>query len=154
MSNKRLQSRVPSAVKICVARLHEHRLIFHKESKDRSAKCDAAQSENSEDVVIGVVYEIHASEKLKLDKIEGRGYGYEEKTVKVKTSEYGEIEAIIYYATKINPALKPFHWYKEHVLIGARENVFPAAYIQTIELVESIVDPVPGRHEREMQIYL
>ena len=154
MSNKRLRNRVHSAAEICVASLHDHRLVFHKESKDGSAKCDAAHSGSSGDVVIGVVYEIHNSEKPKLDKIEGRGYGYEQKTVKVKTSEGEEIEAFIYYATKINPALKPYHWYKEHVLIGARENEISAAYIQTIELVESIADPEPGRHERELQIYL
>ncbi len=121
---------------------------------DRSAKCDATYLKNSEDVVFGVIYEIHNSEKAKLDKIEGRGSGYEEKIVKVKTSEGEEIEAITYYATNINPALKPYHWYKEHVLIGARENHLPTAYIQAIELVESILDPKPERHEREMQIYL
>ena len=63
------------------------------------------------------------------------------------------LHAWMYYATRINNSLKPFHWYKDHVLIGARENGLPADYIAQIEAVESLDDPKPERHARELSIY-
>ncbi|MFB2707091.1 hypothetical protein [Marinobacter shengliensis] len=60
--------------------LVEHALRFHKWSrKDKSAKCDALFTGNSEDVVIGALFEIPSSEKGPLDRAEGLGFGYEEK---------------------------------------------------------------------------
>ncbi len=139
--------------KVCIACLPEHKLVFRKKGKDGSAKCDAVPSFNSKDSVMGVVYEIHEFEKHELDNIEGRGDGYEEKAVKVHTSQGQIMETFTYYATNIDTNLKPYLWYKEHVLIGARENGLPIEYIQTIETVEAIPDSNPDRHEREMQIY-
>ncbi|WP_350034983.1 gamma-glutamylcyclotransferase [Marinobacter salarius] len=100
----------------------------------------------------GVVYEIDDSEKPDLDRHEALGFGYDEKQVELKT-EQGTLRAWMYYATRINNSLKPFHWYKDHVLIGARENGLPADYIAQIEAVESIDDPKPERHARELSIY-
>jgi len=127
--------------------------MFHKKSQDGSAKCDAMHSGNSEDVVMGVVYEIDALEKPQLDVFEERGYGYETKTVKVSTSQGTTIEALTYYAIDIDSLLQPYHWYKEHVLRGAREHHLPSAYLQSLERVTSIPDTNSERHAREVQIY-
>lgn len=43
-----------------------HRLRFHKVGEDGSGKCDAEETGDPEDRVIGVVYAISASEKLVL----------------------------------------------------------------------------------------
>ncbi len=101
----------------------------------------------------GVLYEIDEQEKLHLDQIEERGYGYEEKTVNVQTTKRRHHKAVTYFALDIDTTLKPYHWYKQHVVIGAREHHFPTGYIRAIEQVESIVDPLPERHMRELQIY-
>jgi len=152
MSERRLQARVPSARFVTVAELPAHRLCFHKSAGDGSAKCDAEETGNPDDRVIGVVYEIADAEKPDLDRHEALGFGYDEKQVELRTGS-GRLQARMYYATRINKALKPFHWYKDHVLIGARENGLPADYIAQIEAVESVNDPEPERHDRELSIY-
>ena len=152
MSHRRLRARVPSARFVAVTELPAHRLRFHKSAGDGSAKCNAEDTGHSGDRVMGVVYEIADAEKSDLDRHEALGFGYDEKQVELKT-EQGTLRAWMYYATRINNSLKPFHWYKDHVLIGARENGLPAAYITQIEAVESIDDPKPERHARELSIY-
>ncbi|WP_447968658.1 gamma-glutamylcyclotransferase family protein [Nitrospira sp. M1] len=153
LSIRRLRHRLPSASVVCVASLPGHRLLFHKKSQDGSAKCDAMYTGDADDVVIGVVYEIETVEKPRLDIFEERGYGYEEKTVKVSTSQGQQIDAMTYYALDIDSTLDPYHWYKEHVLRGAREHQFPIAYLQWLERVPSIPDSNHERHTRELQIY-
>ena len=90
---------------------------------------------------------------MKLDQKEGLGNGDEEKKVIVELNGGKTIEAFSYYATNIDPQLKPFHWYREHVVRGARENRLPEEYIQLIESIESIADPDDVRHEKELAIY-
>lgn len=153
LSVRRLHNRLQSVTIRCVVRLPAYKLIFHKKSVDGSAKCDALHTENRDDCVIGVLYEIQKTEKPILDRIEERGYGYEEKIVNVLTAQGKTIETLSYFAKKIDSSLKPYHWYKEHVLRGAREHHFPSAYIQMIEQIESIPDPMPERQVRELQIY-
>ena len=153
MSVRRLLDRVPSAKFITIATLHEHDLRFHKKSKDGSGKCDAHKTNNHEHFIMGVVFEIAESEKPKLDKKEGLGYGYKEKTIRL-TAQSGElITASTYYATDIDPTRKPYEWYKHHVLMGAQENNLPVTYITKIKNTESVNDPKPERHQREMAIY-
>lgn len=153
MSTKRLQSRVPSAQAICVATLPEHKLSWHKRSSDGSAKCDAEFTGDKQHAVIGVVFEILISEKATLDKCEGLGCGYEEKTISLLNETGNEISALTYYATDIDQSLKAYHWYKEHVLRGAREHKLNNEYISTLEEAKSIHDDNTERHERELIIY-
>ncbi|MGA8276571.1 MAG: gamma-glutamylcyclotransferase family protein [Rhodanobacteraceae bacterium] len=152
MSVARLQDRVPSARFVAVATLAAHRLRFHKVSNDGSGKCDAVETGDPKDQVIGVVYEIADVEKSALDRKEGLGSGYEEKEVEV-TTDQGKLTALMYFATAVDSALKPYRWYKKHVLVGARENGLPSEYIVQIEEVEAIDDPDTKRHERELEIY-
>ena len=152
MSTRRLVARVPSARAVSVAELRGHTLAFHKIGKDGSAKCDAAYTGKSTDVVYGVVYEMLSFEKSTLDKIEGLGNGYEEKTVVVTFENGDELEPVTYCATNIDVSLKPRDWYVEHVLRGAREHGLPVAYVGGIEAIESIPDP--ENYDKETAIYL
>lgn len=154
MSIKRLSGRVPSAKFVAVATLSKHILKFHKIStKDGSGKCDAFETGNQSDTLIGVVFDIAESEKTALDQKEGLHYGYEEKAVVVTSAEGESLTALTYYATNIDPSLKPYHWYKEHVTRGATENDLPKYYIEIVSSIESISDPKPKRHVEEMAIY-
>ena len=153
MSIKRIQQRIPLATLVSIATLPGHRLLFHKIGQDSSAKCDACETGQTADSVIGVVFEISESDKKCLDRFEGLGHGYDDKTVHLIGTDGLRLQATTYYATKINASLKPFHWYKNHVVRGAAENGFPEAYIETIINVESIADPEADRHERETAIY-
>ncbi len=153
MSQPRLRARVQSAKKLTVARLAKHILRFHKRSQDNSAKCDINYTCYSGDSVHGVIYRIAQAEKKILDGIEGLGRGYEVKHVTVETMEGKHVYAFTYYATDTDPELKPYSWYKEHVLLGARDNGLPADYIGQIERVPSVEDMDAGRHKRELAIY-
>ncbi|MCL7942373.1 gamma-glutamylcyclotransferase family protein [Marinobacter sp. ATCH36] len=152
MSQRRLRARVPSARFVTVTELPGYRLRFHKSAMDGSAKCNAEETGNQDDRVMGVVFEIADAEKPDLDRHEALGFGYDEKQIELKTGK-GYLKAWMYYATRINNSLKPFHWYRDHVLIGARENGLPAEYIAQIETVESVHDPKPERHNQELSIY-
>ncbi|MCD6587755.1 MAG: gamma-glutamylcyclotransferase [Candidatus Fermentibacteraceae bacterium] len=152
MSEKRLLQRI-KAEKIGVAVLNGHRLRFHKPSiLDGSAKCDIQETGQPEDFVLGVLYDLEESQKSILDVIEGLGSGYDLKTVSVAI-DGRQVKACTYYATSINPELKPYHWYKKHVLEGAIENRMPEDYIKSIEAVESVTDKDDERRQRELSIY-
>lgn len=154
MSTRRIEARVPAATKVDTAVLECHRLSFHKISNiDATAKCDAWETGFTEDRIHGVVFTISEEDKLVLDEYEGLGQGYEEKMVQVELINGEIIEAMTYYATRIDPALKPLDWYKRHVIHGAREHGLPEAYIRAIELVEHIVDNDNERRDRELSIY-
>mgnify|MGYP002267065895 CR=1 FL=1 len=129
MSVLRLRSRVPAASVVGVGKITSHRLMFHKVCKVGSGKCDAYHTNEPDHYIIGVLFIIDPSEKPILDKAEGLGFGYEEKMVSVEIGDGRIISALTYYATNIDSSVKPFHWYKEHVLRGARENGLPNWYI-------------------------
>jgi len=153
MSHRRLRQRTPSAEFVAMALLSHHSLRFHKAGRDDSAKCDAFFTDQAEDVVFGVVFHIDPAEREHLDRAEGLGAGYESKTVSLITPKFEPIEAFTYYATSIDESLSPYHWYKEHVLVGSRENNLPNRYTQAITLIESIADPDKKRAAREAALY-
>jgi len=153
MAIERLRSRISSAQKICNATLVGHVLKFHKVSKDGSGKCDAAYTGNSPDKVIGVLYSIKKEELEELDKYEGCGYGYERKCVIISPTSGEQHKAETYVATRIDPNIRPFDWYKEHVLQGATSNDLPIDYIAMISTVTADIDPDTDRRTRELAVY-
>jgi gamma-glutamylcyclotransferase (GGCT)/AIG2-like uncharacterized protein YtfP len=153
MSTLRLAARLSMAERVAVATLAGHRLAFHKVGMDGSAKCDAYCTDAPADTVIGVVFRIDAREKPVLDSIEGLGSGYAQKEVRLMLRQGGMLDAFTYYATRIDEVLKPFAWYKRHVLHGAHEHGLPADYIRGIEAAECVADPDAERQVLEMSIY-
>ena len=63
-------------------------------------------------------------------------------------------EAATYCATRVDVTLKPYSWYKHHVLVGARESALPAEYIRTIERIEHLEDPDRSRDRQERAVHL
>ncbi|UCB54032.1 MAG: gamma-glutamylcyclotransferase [Thiotrichales bacterium] len=153
MSTPRIQRRVESAIVLSTAHLPEHSLRFHKISADGSAKCDIAHTGNTDDRVYGVVFEILHNDKHILDSHEGLGNGYEEKRVSAYLRDGNVITATTYYATHIDASLQPYHWYKQHVLRGAREHSLPRDHIAAIEAISSIDDPNAANHAAELSVY-
>lgn len=151
MSIRRLLARVPSAIKVGTGVPGRHELKFHKiGSRDGTGKCDIMETGNAEHFVSGVLFHIEPQEKTELDRIEGLGCGLEHKTVAIRLVDGHVIEAFSYCATFIDPTLKPLDWYREHVLIGARENALPEAYVRAIEVIE---DSDSIRRDRELSVY-
>lgn len=154
MSLARLSARVPSAVSLGHHTLAAHELRFHKAGSDGSAKCDAFHSGNTGDVVHGVLFDICEREKPYLDRAEGLGFGYDEKRVIVRSTSGERVESVTYFALTIDAALRPYDWYLDHVLVGAREASLPEHYIRAhIMSVSSIEDPDRDRGRRERALY-
>ena len=122
-----LRERVPSCEFVTAAKLHGYQLRFHKRSSDNSSKCNAFYTGGETDIIWGTVFNISVVEKRSLDKAEGLGHGYNEKTVDLITTSGEHLKAITYYAerTAIAEGLAPYTWYKDLVLNGAAEHGLP-----------------------------
>jgi gamma-glutamylcyclotransferase len=138
MITARIRERVPSATPIGIGYLVGHALRWNKRSSiDGSGKCDAEATDRDDDTVWGVLFTIAAPDKSALDAAEGLDAGYTEKRVKILT-EYGPIPAIIYCAVDKDPSLRPYHWYKDLVITGAREHGLPNRYRSRLELEPTV----------------
>lgn len=155
MSVERLQARIPSARPYCNAMLTGHELRFHKKGADGSAKCDVVATGNSHHEVHGVIFEFNLAEKPILDRCEGPRY--KERMVELISEHNGVINAFLYYvadkSAHTDHNLKPFHWYKHHVVYGARQAGLPQHYIEALVAVDSVIDHNRERTERELSIY-
>lgn len=150
MLTTRICERVRSARALGVAVLIGHQLRWHKASKDGSGKCDVVAAADG-DSVYGVLYELARSEKAALDQAEGLGSGYSERQVEV-TFKDGTAIASLYYATAFDPMLKPYTWYKELVIAGARQHGLPPQYIHALEGETAIQDANFARHAKHMAL--
>ena len=153
MSLRRLRARVPSAQAIGRGILQGHELRFHKRGTDGSGKCDAFRVDNSDARVIGALFSIPTDGKAELDRVEGLGAGYEDKSVSIVTTDGNRQLAVTYYATDIQSDLLPYCWYREHVLTGAREFDLPPDYVAAISTTPFTADPDTGRRIRELALY-
>jgi hypothetical protein len=144
---------VESARVISSGILEKYKLMFHKVSDDGSGKCDAFFTDEVNDKIFGVIYSIHKKDLNKLDSVEGCGYGYEKKDVFIEKLNGETIEAFTYCADNIAEGLKPYLWYKYHILHGAVENDLPYEYISFIDSVNADVDPDVNRATVELSIY-
>jgi len=127
-------------------------MYFHKLGTDDSGKCDAFFTGDDRDNILGILYEIAPGDRDMLAKAEEFAHGYKEKAVGIITDGGKRLDAFTYCATNIETTLKPFHWYKGHLLIGAREFDFPEEYILQFLTVESSDDPDSERNNRELKI--
>ncbi|WP_245284020.1 gamma-glutamylcyclotransferase family protein [Bradyrhizobium sp. Cp5.3] len=151
MSTARLRERMPSCKPLGIATLPGHELRFHKRSIDKSGKCNAFASGNNNEV-IGVLFSFDPAERDKLDQAEGVGSGYEHAMVTVINEKGRRRKVLTYLATPdyIDDSLKPYGWYKDFVLAGAREHDLPPEYIEEyIQLVEAIEDPNKARDKKQ-----
>jgi len=153
MASHRLLQRLPGAQHVEVGILTGHQLRFHKNDSGLSGKCNIEFTDDHRDEVYGVVYQISNEDKRTLDRIEGLGAGYNEKTVSITTLSGSILTSVTYFAIDVDHRVMPYHWYKQHVLRGAIEHGLPAEYIGKIESIESQEDPDERRSHRELSIY-
>jgi AIG2-like family len=95
-------------------------------------------------VVWGVVFEIDPAEKASLDRHEGLGDGYIEKQITVTDVDCNKHSVFMYAAERshIDAKLAPYFWYKRFFVEGARQHRLPMDYINALEAVGAIGDPV------------
>ncbi|MEX0730393.1 MAG: gamma-glutamylcyclotransferase family protein [Aquisalimonadaceae bacterium] len=147
MHPARLRERTPSCRRIGVARLPGHVLRFHHLSvSDGSGKCNVVETGHPDDVVYGVVYGIPPAERRALDAAENLGVGYRIRHMTVQMGE-GQRRVFCYIAVDgtINDQSRPYCWYRDIVLHGARQHAFPEAYLAAIAAEQVGRDPNPER---------
>ena len=163
MSERRLKDkkRAPSAKVVGTGVLKDYCLTFNKySSKDGSGKCTIECSELHK--VYGVLFEVKKYQEGKLDAAEGLCKGYTDINVDIKIIETRKPEkykcgetvcAKTYYGTNLKPTLKPYTWYKKHVLVGAKEQNLPQRYIDCLKSFDAVKDYCKKREECELSIY-
>ncbi|MFV8835392.1 gamma-glutamylcyclotransferase family protein [Aquisalimonas sp.] len=143
MLQARLLERTPSAQWLGVGRLPGHCLYFNHVSRaDGTAKCNIECAGGESDTVWGVVYAVHRDEQPVLDRAEDLGTGYliEPRLVHCRDAW---LETFCYVAVPgtTDAAARPFRWYRDIVLAGARSHDFPERYIERIARERAVDDP-------------
>ncbi len=147
----RLAERIPSSRFLGIARVLGYRLCFHKCGQDGSAKCNALYTGSTGDELYGAVYRMDTGHKPILDDFEGQGYQADSFSVVLNKAEY----TVFYYAavdSYINNNLRPYHWYKELVILGAKFHNLPDKYLMQVNAVESAEDTDHTRYHRHIQL--
>lgn len=152
MSTQRLAARIPARF-VTTALLPSYRLAFHQRSGDGSGKCDIVPA-SEQSAVYGVIWEVASHHKPTLDRYEGLGVAYDETWLTVTdlaSDRQFEVQAYVGNVTALG--LRPYTWYKHHVLAGAREHRLPAYYIRALERIEAHHDHDVERHTLEMALH-
>jgi hypothetical protein len=153
MSTRRLQARLPHSEPLGYAWLRGYEVVFHKRGYgDASGKCGLLTADNNA-LAHGVEFAIRDEDQALLDTIEGVGHGYRCHEVVVEHGSLGVLTCLTYLATVLDESLRPFHWYRQHVITGAREHGLPADYQRRLKALPVIDDPDVVRHQRELAIY-
>ncbi len=150
MHPARLRERISSCRFVDVIESKGWELKCHKRSKDGSGKCNMVATDKTANRVYGVLYELPEEEKANLDAAETVGYGYHDKTIKIPV--YGEAFTYLADSEYIDDSLKPYTWYKEFFVEGAKYHGLPEGYIEFLEAIETIQDENATRAENNRQI--
>jgi gamma-glutamylcyclotransferase (GGCT)/AIG2-like uncharacterized protein YtfP len=147
---QRLQPRCKSARVSGVASVPGYRLAFSKRSKDGSGKATLVPDPAAR--VYGVVFEIAAEDATELDRIEGRGKGYERiEDLAALTHPEGQpitVTAYIAHDGFLDASLQPYDWYRDLVVRGAEQHRLPDDYLATLRATRVLADPDLKRRTR------
>lgn len=146
MPKARIEERLGPCERLGAAFLSGWRLAFHKWSMDGSGKCDAVLTGRPDDRLWGALDRLTDDQ---MEALDGYEVGYDRRMVEVSL-DGGTRNAMVYVARedRVDPSLRPYHWYKEFVLAGARELDLPRDYVASIEAVTSCPDPCRARADR------
>ena len=145
---ERLTARVGRPLAARTVRVDGWAIHFHKRSRDGSAKCDIVP--HPEQHIYGVVYALTLAAKRRLDHIEGVGFGYS--VTQIHVPELGNLSTYRAQDHAIDGDLRPYSWYHQLVLSGARHHGFPTHYLDGLRDVKTVEDPDPVRHDQQLRI--
>lgn len=148
MLTTRLQARCPSARPVGRAFARGWRVEFVKPGLDGSAK--AGLVPDSQEEAHGVLFHIAREELPALDRAEaaGKGYDRDDAFVVVSASDNAEMAAVTYLPRQKRQDLKPYDWYHQLCLKGARQHGLPPTCLARLEAVAAKADPKPKRPAR------
>ncbi|NNK62887.1 MAG: gamma-glutamylcyclotransferase [Gemmatimonadetes bacterium] len=144
----RLRRRVPGVQPLGAALLRGFSLRWHKRSHDGSGKCGIAVDEGG--IVHGGLFRIPPPQRPRLDRVEELGVGYADLDVRVETGSAAHA-AYTYVALPRARAegLRPYRWYRDLVVAGARWHGLPDPYVRQLADVAVARDLDAGRSRRE-----
>lgn len=147
----RLGRRAPGLVTLGVACLEGFDLRWHKRGTDGSGKCSIVRSPARSATVYGALFLIPGASMDRLDQVEGLGTGYAKTTVRVRATS-GTVGAHTYVAapTHVDDSLRPFEWYRELVVSGARALSLPKSYVEELHGIETWKDEDRTRARRNL----
>ena len=144
----RLTVRTPSATLLGAEALPGFTLRFEKRSRDGSGKCTIVEEAGAR--VHLAIYEIADAETPALDRAEGLGRGYSLETIELP--RFGPCQTYVGQHEHLDPALRPYTWYRELVLVGCEFHGFPDSYVRLVSSVPAHLDPNAARHEENMAL--
>ncbi len=141
MATDQMVSRIPSAKPLGRARVHDRQVVFNKKSKDGSGKANLVDSPGS--VSWGVLYKIDTQDMEILNSIEG---GYLRTQVTVWMDDETTVFAETFASTELTDEPVAYEWYKQRLVVGAREHRLPMDYVCYLERLPARTD---GSRSRE-----
>ncbi len=143
MLTARLRARCPSVRGIGPGVAPGFDIAFDKIGQDGSGKATLVPA--ADRAVPGVLFDLGGDDLAELDRIEGLGRGYD----RVSLTVAGQA-AFAYVAPSRfrDPGLRPFDWYLDLVVAGARAAHLPPEWIARLASEPAIADPVPDRPRR------
>lgn len=156
MLRERLQRRCPSASLLGPAILPGYGVTFTKIGRDGSGKATLTPGSIGRDPAhpgaYGVVFSLCPDDMTALDRIEGRGQGYQrlERVGVLLGGGPASCDVTTYIAEPdhIDLALQPFDWYLSLVLAGAVENLLPPEYCDWLSAHARLTDTHETRPTR------
>jgi gamma-glutamylcyclotransferase len=146
MLSQWLRARCKFASVSCVASVSGYRLALSKKSNDGSGKATLVADPVTQ--VYGVVFDISSDDATELDRIEGRGRGYERiDLVALRHPEGPSISVTAYVAHEdfLESTLQPYDWYRDLIVTGAQQHNLPDDYVATLHAIQALSDPEPTR---------
>lgn len=132
MSKDRLVKRGVEPIRLSIARLDDHELLFNKRSKKDPANGFANVGYRAGETVHGVLYWVKEHHMQKLDKFEGAPVHYYRKILPV-TTNLGTYQAVVYVAKDVwlSETCEPTNEYLDFLLAG--KAFLPDAYYERIK---------------------
>lgn len=152
MCTARLAARVPAPQSLGPAILTGHRLALDLAGGDDSAKCNVVATGNPDDVVQGVCFSLDSDQLDQLHAAEGPAYEFIELDIglasaSARASAGERVTAAVYRGLsewRISDK-RPYQWYLDYVLAGAREHGLTADWIDFLAGHPTTVDPDTSR---------
>lgn len=138
---RQMELRCPGHRVLCRARLHDHVLAFHGESRTWGGAV-ASVDPRADSIVHGVVYELRPGDFARLDRAEGYagpgepGNRYERVQFPVELENGETIEAFTYIRPGPELPALPTRDYRWKILSGMRHHGLPAEAIAAVEAAE------------------
>lgn len=146
MLNERLAARCPSASLAGIAFAPDHALKFAKIGKDRSGKATLFPQQGAHQ--FGVLFKINRNDLGALDMAESAGYRRDDSFLVFRTKDHAKIPVMTYLGTDLEDGLKPFDWYLDLVIAGAKQHNLPEEQISSLQSTRYIVDTDTNRKGR------